>query len=103
MGGGRGGGGGGGGEVLIIYFNLLSNFYFLHYLVQEIDHSLIHNSLLIGVIVLLDVFVNDAGFELLTIWPEKAIESSSEMEELENVSPLEAEKWLISPCLSEML
>ncbi|KAM3231761.1 rab3 GTPase-activating protein catalytic subunit isoform X3 [Capsicum chacoense] len=43
------------------------------------------------------------GFELLTIWPEKAIESSSEMEELENVSPLEAEKWLISPCLSEML
>ncbi|PHT46698.1 hypothetical protein CQW23_15856 [Capsicum baccatum] len=43
------------------------------------------------------------GFELLTVWPEKAIESSSEMEELENVSPLEAEKWLISPCLSEML
>ncbi|KAF3653540.1 Rab3 GTPase-activating protein catalytic subunit isoform 2 [Capsicum annuum] len=43
------------------------------------------------------------GFELLTVWPEKAIESSSEMEELENESPLEAEKWLISPCLSEML
>ncbi|XP_049409845.1 uncharacterized protein LOC125873043 isoform X1 [Solanum stenotomum] len=43
------------------------------------------------------------GFELLTVWSEKAIESSLEMAELENVSPLEAEKWLISPCLSEIL
>ncbi|XP_059300666.1 uncharacterized protein LOC132052939 isoform X1 [Lycium ferocissimum] len=43
------------------------------------------------------------GFELLTVWSEKAIESSLEMAELENVSPLEAEKWLISPCLSDIL
>ncbi|KAJ8559459.1 hypothetical protein K7X08_003517 [Anisodus acutangulus] len=43
------------------------------------------------------------GFELLTVWSEKAIESSLEMAELENVSPFEAEKWLISPCLSEFL
>lgn len=43
------------------------------------------------------------GFELLTVWSEKVIESSLEMAELENVSPLEAEKWLISPCLSEIL
>ncbi|XP_015077018.1 rab3 GTPase-activating protein catalytic subunit isoform X1 [Solanum pennellii] len=43
------------------------------------------------------------GFELLTVWSEKAIESSLEMAEMENVSPLEAEKWLITPCLSEIL
>ncbi|XP_016450240.2 uncharacterized protein LOC107775079 isoform X2 [Nicotiana tabacum] len=43
------------------------------------------------------------GFELLTIWSEKAIESSLEMAELENASPLEAEKWSISPCVSEIL
>lgn len=49
------------------------------------------------------MFVNDAGFELLTIWSEKAIESSLEMAELENASPLEAEKWSISPCVSEIL
>ncbi|XP_019225677.1 PREDICTED: rab3 GTPase-activating protein catalytic subunit-like isoform X4 [Nicotiana attenuata] len=43
------------------------------------------------------------GFELLTVWSEKAIGSSLEMAELENASPLEAEKWSISPCLSEIL
>ncbi|XP_010323130.1 uncharacterized protein [Solanum lycopersicum] len=43
------------------------------------------------------------GFELLTVWSEKAIESSLEMAEMENVSPLEAEKWLITPCFSEIL
>lgn len=89
---------------MTIYFNLfLSNYYFLlNYLVQEIELSLIYNLLSISVIDLLDVFVNDAGFELLTVWSEKAIESSLEMAELENVSPLEAEKWLISPCLSDL-
>ncbi|XP_020205656.1 rab3 GTPase-activating protein catalytic subunit isoform X3 [Cajanus cajan] len=37
------------------------------------------------------------GFELITIWSEKMVESSTEMAELENASPYEAEKWLISP------
>lgn len=88
-----------------MYFNLfLSNYYILlYYLVQEIELILIYNSLSISVIDLLDVFVNDAGFELLTVWSEKAIESSLEMAEMENVSPLEAEKWLITPCFSEIL
>ncbi|XP_057428857.1 uncharacterized protein LOC130722215 isoform X3 [Lotus japonicus] len=36
------------------------------------------------------------GFELITIWSEKMVESSMEMAELENASPHEAEKWLIS-------
>ncbi|MCE0482498.1 hypothetical protein HAX54_041309 [Datura stramonium] len=40
---------------------------------------------------------------IIVLGSEKAIESSLEMAELENVSPLEAEKWLISPCLSEIL
>ncbi|KAL2317452.1 hypothetical protein Fmac_031328 [Flemingia macrophylla] len=37
------------------------------------------------------------GFELITIWSEKMVESSMEMAELENASPYEAKKWLISP------
>jgi len=37
-----------------------------------------------------------AGFELITIWSEKMVESSMEMAEMENASPHEAEKWLIS-------
>lgn len=37
-----------------------------------------------------------AGFELIAIWSEKMVESSMEMAELENASPHEAEKWLIS-------
>ncbi|XP_027940899.1 rab3 GTPase-activating protein catalytic subunit-like isoform X1 [Vigna unguiculata] len=37
------------------------------------------------------------GFELITIWSKKMVESSLEMDELENASPYEAEKWLISP------
>lgn len=36
------------------------------------------------------------GFELIAIWSEKMIESSMEMAELENDSPHDAEKWLIS-------
>ncbi|KAK7301624.1 hypothetical protein RJT34_12493 [Clitoria ternatea] len=36
------------------------------------------------------------GFELIAIWTEKMVESSMEMAELENASPHEAEKWLIS-------
>ncbi|CAJ1960459.1 unnamed protein product [Sphenostylis stenocarpa] len=36
------------------------------------------------------------GFELIAIWSDKMIENSMEMAELENVSPHEAEKWLIS-------
>ncbi|XP_027329176.1 rab3 GTPase-activating protein catalytic subunit-like isoform X3 [Abrus precatorius] len=37
------------------------------------------------------------GFELIAIWSEKIVENSMEMAELENASPYEAEKWLISP------
>ncbi|XP_019250379.1 PREDICTED: rab3 GTPase-activating protein catalytic subunit isoform X1 [Nicotiana attenuata] len=43
------------------------------------------------------------GFELIAVWSEKAFESSLDMAELENASPLEADDWLISPCLSETL
>ncbi|ESW18813.1 hypothetical protein PHAVU_006G072400 [Phaseolus vulgaris] len=41
------------------------------------------------------------GFELIAIWSEKMVESSMEMAELENASPHEAEKWLISLRLEE--
>ncbi|KAG4974692.1 hypothetical protein JHK87_031513 [Glycine soja] len=44
-----------------------------------------------------------AGFELIAIWSEKMVESSMEMAELENASPHEAEKWLISLRLSLLL
>lgn len=37
------------------------------------------------------------GIDLLAIWPEKTVESSLEMAELENTSPHEAEKWFICP------
>ncbi|XP_028112330.1 rab3 GTPase-activating protein catalytic subunit isoform X2 [Camellia sinensis] len=40
------------------------------------------------------------GFDLITIWSEKTVESSLEMAELENASPHEAEKWSIFPNLS---
>ncbi|KAK7276040.1 hypothetical protein RIF29_17171 [Crotalaria pallida] len=43
------------------------------------------------------------GFELISIWSEKMIESSMEMAELENASPHEAEKWLISPSFAPNL
>ncbi|KAL1348779.1 hypothetical protein AAHE18_07G105000 [Arachis hypogaea] len=46
---------------------------------------------------------NLAGFELIAIWSEKTIESSMEMEEVENASPHEAEKWFISPSFSPYL
>lgn len=44
-----------------------------------------------------------AGFELIAIWSEKMVESSLEMAELENDSPHEAEKWLISPSFAPHL
>lgn len=44
-----------------------------------------------------------AGFELIAIWSEKLVETSMEMAELENASPHEAEKWLISPSFSPNL
>ncbi|KAK7387265.1 hypothetical protein VNO78_27923 [Psophocarpus tetragonolobus] len=36
------------------------------------------------------------GFEMIAIWSEKMVENSMEMAELENASPHEAEKWLVS-------
>ncbi|GAB4860236.1 hypothetical protein Ancab_011715 [Ancistrocladus abbreviatus] len=43
------------------------------------------------------------GFELITIWMEKTIESSLEMAEVENSSPHEAQSWLLLPKFSEVL
>ncbi|KAE9598640.1 putative Rab3 GTPase-activating protein catalytic subunit [Lupinus albus] len=43
------------------------------------------------------------GFKLIAIWSEKMVESSMEMAELENTSPHEAEKWLISPSFATNL
>ncbi|KAF8397225.1 hypothetical protein HHK36_016135 [Tetracentron sinense] len=43
------------------------------------------------------------GFELITIWSNKMVESSLEMAELENASSHEAEKWLLFPILSPNL
>ncbi|XP_014489855.1 rab3 GTPase-activating protein catalytic subunit isoform X4 [Vigna radiata var. radiata] len=43
------------------------------------------------------------GFELITIWSKKMVESSLEMAELENASPYEAEKWLICPICAPKL
>ncbi|XP_042487115.1 uncharacterized protein LOC122067353 isoform X2 [Macadamia integrifolia] len=40
------------------------------------------------------------GFELITIWSNKVVESSLQMAELENASSDEAEKWFIVPILS---
>ncbi|XP_051121340.1 uncharacterized protein LOC127244849 isoform X3 [Andrographis paniculata] len=40
------------------------------------------------------------GFELLALWSEITAETSLDMAELENVSPLEADKWFLRPCLS---
>ncbi|KAL9250671.1 Rab3 GTPase-activating protein catalytic subunit-like protein [Drosera capensis] len=37
------------------------------------------------------------GFELTTLWPEKTIQSSLEMAEVENSSPHEAQNWLLVP------
>lgn len=41
-----------------------------------------------------------AGISLVAIWNDKIVDSSSEMAELENASPLEAEKWILSPQIS---
>ncbi|KAL6580892.1 hypothetical protein OROMI_006815 [Orobanche minor] len=41
------------------------------------------------------------GFELFVIWSEITAESSLDMAELENASPLEADKWFLRPCLPE--
>ncbi|KAI3458892.1 hypothetical protein Pfo_015555 [Paulownia fortunei] len=43
------------------------------------------------------------GFELLAIWSEITAESSLDMAELENASPLEADKWFLYPSLSQIL
>lgn len=43
------------------------------------------------------------GFEVIAIWSEKMVESSSEMAELENASPHDAEKWILFPIFSENL
>ncbi|XP_022729559.1 rab3 GTPase-activating protein catalytic subunit-like isoform X3 [Durio zibethinus] len=43
------------------------------------------------------------GFDLVTTWSEKVVESSFEMAELENASPHEAEKWILVPNLSPNL
>ncbi|KAI4368913.1 hypothetical protein MLD38_017416 [Melastoma candidum] len=40
------------------------------------------------------------GISLVAIWTDKVIDSSSEMAELENATPLEAEKWILSPQIS---
>lgn len=43
------------------------------------------------------------GFHLVAIWSEKVVESSLEMAEMENASPHEAEKWILTPNLSQNL
>ncbi|KAH6761896.1 Rab3 GTPase-activating protein catalytic protein [Perilla frutescens var. hirtella] len=43
------------------------------------------------------------GFELHAIWSEIIAESSLDMAELENASPIEADKWFLCPCLSQHL
>lgn len=43
------------------------------------------------------------GFELITMWSKKVVESSLEMAELENASVHDAEKWLLFPILSPNL
>ncbi|XVF20360.1 hypothetical protein REPUB_Repub11eG0191400 [Reevesia pubescens] len=43
------------------------------------------------------------GFDLVTTWSEKVVESSLEMAEMENASPHEAEKWILAPNLSPNL
>lgn len=43
------------------------------------------------------------GFDLIAMWSEKLIESSSEMAEMENASPYEAEKWILIPSISPNL
>ncbi|XP_048136041.1 rab3 GTPase-activating protein catalytic subunit isoform X6 [Rhodamnia argentea] len=43
------------------------------------------------------------GIELVTIWTGKMVESSSEMAELENASPHEAEKWILCPNISSTI
>ncbi|CAI9107041.1 OLC1v1006313C1 [Oldenlandia corymbosa var. corymbosa] len=40
------------------------------------------------------------GLELITVWSERSILSSLDMAELENASPFDAEKWLMSPNIS---
>ncbi|KAL8478498.1 hypothetical protein ACS0TY_030402 [Phlomoides rotata] len=40
---------------------------------------------------------------MLAIWSEITAESSLDMAELENASPIEADKWFLSPCLSQNL
>ncbi|XVF46202.1 hypothetical protein PTKIN_Ptkin03bG0008600 [Pterospermum kingtungense] len=43
------------------------------------------------------------GFDLVAIWSEKVVESSLEMAEMENASPHDAEKWILTPNLTQNL
>ncbi|KAL2227631.1 UNVERIFIED_CONTAM: hypothetical protein Sindi_2121800 [Sesamum indicum] len=43
------------------------------------------------------------GFELLAIWSERVAESSLDMAELENASPMEADSWFLYPSLPQNL
>lgn len=43
------------------------------------------------------------GFELITIWAERIVESSLDMAEFENVSTFEADKWLLAPIITKIL
>ncbi|KAK9756769.1 hypothetical protein RND81_01G120100 [Saponaria officinalis] len=42
------------------------------------------------------------GFELISMWLDRTIESSLEMAEIENSSPHEAESWLLLPTVPEL-
>lgn len=43
------------------------------------------------------------GFELITIWASRTVESSLDMAEFENVSTFEADKWLLAPIIAKNL
>ncbi|GLU02575.1 hypothetical protein SLE2022_198210 [Rubroshorea leprosula] len=43
------------------------------------------------------------GFDLIATWSEKVVESSLEMAEIENVSPHDAQKWILSPNIAPNL
>eukprot|EP00250_Pteridium_aquilinum_P017952 c23859_g4_i1 orf=95-2845(-) len=43
------------------------------------------------------------GFELITTWGSRIVESSVDMAEFENVSTFEADKWLLAPVMAQGL
>lgn len=43
--------------------------------------------------------ISSSGFELVTIWSEKMVQSSYEMTEIENAPSLDAENWQLFPVL----